>query len=458
VAAPLISLRGASVAHREGLPPVLHDVSLEVHRGDWTAVVGENGSGKTTLLAALGGVLAPCAGSIDRAHPLRVALLLQEPDNQLVASSVAHELALSVPLDVAADARRARIADAVDRFELGLLLGRNPHQLSGGEKQRLALATVWLESPDVLLLDEPLSFLDDEMRERILAFVREMNAAGVAVVWATPGDDAKFARHVIVLKQGRTSGHDEAARIDADFEHAAVHITEMAPEPASIPVICNAEAQPRVRFEAVSFGYDQKPVLQRLDFSALPSESIAVTGRNGSGKSTLLLLAGGALAPSSGRIERRVREHGVLYLPQSPERLFFAESVMEEILFGLLRRGVASETARHRAEAALDQAGLEAGVFATRSPFELSFGEMRRVAFAIAYALEPDLLLLDEPASGLDARGIVALGRLLDSTARRGATVLVASHERGALTRHHRVLELREGALHATARARAGGD
>lgn len=434
MALPLISLVDASVAHREGLPPAIHDIALELHRGDWIAVAGDNGSGKTTLLATLGGVLPLRSGAMERAPGLRVALLLQDPDDQMVASSVEHELALSVPLDVDEATRRARTSAAIERFELTQFLTRNPHRLSGGEKQRLAMATVWLEAPDVLLLDEPLSFLDDAMRERVISFVREMNANGTAVVWATPGgDDVELAQSALTLREGRIAGHAPA------------------PEPGQDSSVIRRETRrvtkERVAFDSVSFSYDERCVLERVSLQASGSQRITVTGRNGSGKSTLLLLAGGAMAPSSGRITRSVEERGVMYLPQSPERLFFAESVMEEICFGLERRGLSIEAARTRAEEALNRAGLDAGHFAARSPFELSFGEMRRVAFAIASALDPDLLLLDEPASCLDARGRDILDKLVRHAAERGAAVIVASHERRGELECDRTLELRDGAL-----------
>jgi len=434
VALPLITLVDAVVAHRDELPPAISEVSLDVARGDWIAVVGDNGSGKTTLLATLGGVLPLRSGTMERAPGLRVALLLQDPDDQMVASSVEHELVLSVPLDVDAVTRRSRISASIERFELGEFLARNPHRLSGGEKQRLAFATAWLEAPDVLLLDEPLSFLDEVMRERVISFVREMNANGTAVVWATPGgDDVELAQHVITLRDGRMA---DSAR---------------APEPEqSSPVFPRATrilGKDRVVFDAVSFSYDKRRVIDEASLVATAGERILLTGRNGSGKSTLLLLAGGAIAPSSGRITRTVEERGVMYLPQSPERLFFAETVMEEICFGLERRGLSIETARKRAEEALNRVGLDAGHFAQRSPFELSFGEMRRVAFAIASALDPDLLLLDEPASGLDARGRAVLESLVGHAAGRGAAVIVASHERGAALACDRTLELKGGAL-----------
>ena len=438
MALPLITLVDAVVAHRDELPPAISEVSLDVSRGDWVAVVGDNGSGKTTLLATLGGVLPLRSGSQERTSGLRVALLLQDPDDQMVASSVEHELVLSVPLDVDAVTRRSRISAAIERFELGEFLARNPHRLSGGEKQRLAFATAWLEAPDVLLLDEPLSFLDQVMRERVISFVREMNANGTAVVWATPGgDDVELAQRVMTLRDGRIA--DRAIPVETE------HHVDIAPRAF--------QRSTRVTFDAVSFSYDKRRVIDEASLVAMAGQRILVTGRNGSGKSTLLLLAGGAIAPSSGRITRAVEERGVMYLPQSPERLFFAETVMEEICFGLERRGLSIETARKRAEEALNRVGLDAGHFAPRSPFELSFGEMRRVAFAIASALDPDLLLLDEPASCLDARGRAVLESLVGHAAGRGAAVIVASHERGAALACDRMLELKGGTLFEVADA-----
>ena len=449
MASPLIDLRDATVAHAGELPPVLHEVSLTVERGDWIAVTGDNGSGKTTLLAALGGVLALRSGRLERAPNQRTALLLQEPDNQLVASSVRRELALSVPRDVDEHSRQARIDAAIDRFELKALLDRNPHRLSGGEKQRLALATVWLESPDVLLLDEPLAYLDDEMRERVITFVRDLNAGGVAIVWATPGgDDVSLARDVIVLREGRISVASDRGWRPAGPPRRASHRVRRREWRAREGLLADrtrdTSERERLRLESVTFAYNGTPVFSDLNVEASPGECVGIAGRNGSGKSTLLLLAGGALQPASGRVVRDTREHGVLYLPQSPERLFFAETVMEEVAFGLERRGVAREAARERASAALAHASLDPERFASRSPFELSVGEMRRVAFAIAFALEPDLLLLDEPASCLDDAGLTVIDDLVGHATKRGAAVLMASH---ALLKSacDRILTLQDG-------------
>jgi len=461
MASPLITLHEATVAFQEDTPPAIERVSLAIERGSWTAIVGDNGSGKTTLLAAIGGVLSLRDGRIERAPGVRSALLLQEPDNQFVATSVAHELALSIPADVDGPGRRARLTEAIERYSLSAILGRNPHRLSGGEKQRLALATVWLEDPDVLLLDEPLAYLDCETRAQVVGFVRELNDRGVAIVWATPGgDDARLARDTVVLDHGRAvlpgpSGATSAGVVEtgpggrgaAGWRHDRNRTSgptaaqgEERGTHAGAPVV--------LRFEGVSFAYDGPPVLRDLTFDLRAGECVGVTGANSTGKSTLLLVAGGALRPAAGRVLRDAGEHGTVYLPQSPERLFFAETVLEEVSFGLERRGTARAAARERAREALHAVSLEPAAFGTRSPFQLSFGEMRRVAFAIAAALEPRLLLLDEPASCLDKAGERVLDQLVGARTAAGGAVLVASHDLEHLGRLcERVLRLPEGRL-----------
>ena len=414
----MLTLRDATV-HFEGSPrPALNRVSLEIHKGSWTAIAGPNGSGKSTLLTALAGLLPLGGGSIERIGPVRVALLQQDADNQLVATSVRHELALSVPAEVPSPDADARIAAAIDRFQLGDFLERNPHQLSGGEKQRVACATVWLEAPNVLLLDEPLAFLDRDGREAVIDLVRAANSVGTAVVWATPGDDVHLARTIVSLDKGNIVPNPE------------IELASYIDEPRRVP---HARGDVIVNARGVRFSYGERTILQSVDLEIARGQCTGILGPNGAGKTTLLLLLGGALQSSSGRVQSVLRGHGVLYLPQSPERMFFAETVREEILFGLKR--LPSQAKRDAsafdsiARASLEAAGLDAAAIIDRSPFELSVGEMRRVAFAIAHALAPELLLLDEPSTSLDAGGHAALRRLVDARLDAGAGVVVASHD-----------------------------
>jgi len=411
---------------------ILHDITLRVERGEWLAVIGPNGSGKSTLLHAIAGAVEVSAGSVeyDDGRAPRMALLLQEPDNQFVASSVRDELWLSIPADQ--DRRRAggRIEEAMTRFELRDFADRNPHRLSGGEKQRLALATVWLADPQVLLLDEPTSYLDPEQSHRCGQFVRELNEAGVAVVWAGPDEsEAHDAGRTLHLEEGRSvAGIGPTAR----------------PSPA--PPFRTAERSQNpgnvlVALQNVRFAYDRATVLGALSMEIRQGECVGVAGANGSGKSTLLGLISGMLEPSGGNVRREFRrpvENGaqqVFHLLQSPERLFFAETVLEEATFGLASLGVPAPSRRERANAALLRVGLAPERFAERSPFTLSLGEMRRLAFAIALTLEPRLLVLDEPTSCLDAEGKTLFVDVVRHALDRGGAVVVASHDVTVLER-----------------------
>jgi energy-coupling factor transport system ATP-binding protein len=381
-----------------------------------------------------------------------VALLLQEPDNQFVASSVRNELLLSIETSLNTVTRDKRIAEAVERFSLDFLLERNPHRISGGEKQRLALATVWLSDPEVLLLDEPASYLDAAERERCVGFVRELNRAGVTVVWATPGgDDIRDASRAVYLsageicfdgpaevfeKEARAKGFDvllfdglSPARGEAIVQGADVAASVGRPSTGRIVI----------SMDACSFAYDEVEVFRGVSGDIRALETVGIAGKNGSGKSTLLSLFGGVLEPTGGKIRRTYLkpvekragrpEQGVFYLFQSPERLFFAETVFEEVAFGLKSLGVNRGELARRVEDALSRTGLAPGVFIERSPFSLSLGEMRRLAFAIAFALRPKLLLLDEPASCLDTAGRTILGGLIEASRSEGSTVVIASHD-----------------------------
>lgn len=417
--------------------PILRDVTLAVRAGLWIALVGRNGAGKSTLLAALASLRPLDRGTIafhDGVRP-NVAMLLQEPDNQLVASSVYRELEFSLPAQT--DEPHAAIVEATRRFGLEGTWRRNPHRLSGGEKQRLALATVWLQRPDVVLLDEPTAFLDPPSTRRCVAFVEEMHAAGASVVWAGPGeDDVERADTVVCLEDGAITFQGDTAawrrwpgRDDFAF----------SPPPPPQGGVAGAGDAVAV-FEGVSFDYGSGPVLSGVDLSVRSGECLGVTGSNGAGKSTLLLLAGGALAPTAGQVTGG--GGAVFYLPQSPERMFFAETVEEEVAFGLRRRGVSKDEARRRAHAALEDVGLAPARIARRQPFDLSFGEMRRVAFAVASVLEPALLLLDEPTACLDPRGVGLFYDLIERERSRGTAVVVASHDPRAVSVCDRVIEL----------------
>jgi energy-coupling factor transport system ATP-binding protein len=436
----MIKLRNITVSlpHGSANPAtILNGISLSVEAGEWVVLTGPNGSGKTTLLMTIAGLVPAAAGEVltegAAGEGTAVGLLLQEPDNQFVASSVRNELVLSLPPSLEERARAERLSQAVEQFSLRPFLNRNPHHLSGGEKQRLAFATVWLANPRLLLLDEPTSYLDALERERLVRFVEGLNGDGITVVWAAPfADGSTAARRVIRLEGGRVRYDGPAA------DYAGGGHDGGAPERRVLgrsvtPRLLEGPSAVAVR--GVSFGYEDRPVFVNLSMEVRRGECVALWGRNGSGKSTLLGLMSGVFEPAAGDIRRlypRAVDKGrqnLFYLFQNPERLFFAESVFEEIAFGLKSLETDPERIERRVDEVLDRVGLPPRKFRDRMPFSLSFGEMRRLAFAIVLALDPLFLLMDEPASCLDADGVAVLLELIEHFRDKGHTVVIASHD-----------------------------
>jgi energy-coupling factor transporter ATP-binding protein EcfA2 len=489
----MIKLTGVSVTlpgENGGTQEVLKNINLNIPTGEWLALTGPNGSGKTTLLKALAGVVDLASGSITyqgwaKGDPV-FSLVLQDPDNQFVASSVQSELLLSIgsrkTAGGKADAwdtgsREALMHDTMKRFELDAYAGRNPHRLSGGEKQRLAMAIVWLSDPDVLLLDEPVSFLDEYSRSRCTDFVRELHEKGVTVIWVSPGGDELLPAGVIAyLEDGELKfsgardrffsfanrnacGHMlprifvlgekivEALKARETEEYggkSGVADVRAGGEDSTAPKrSSNQTSHPGkakvLGYNDVSFAYRSgREVIRNVAFDVISGECLGVTGPSGSGKTTLIELAGGVLKPSSGKIERirRRRAEGgttflseTFYLFQSPERMFFTDSIAAEIAFGLKHIGIDGEDRFSHATHALARVGLDLELLLNRSPFHLSFGEMRRLALAIAISMQPELLLIDEPTSCLDVMGKETVLAVLAAWKEQGSTVMIASHD-----------------------------
>jgi len=515
----MIRLRDVSVELPAGSPnakTIIDSVTLEIRDGEWVALLGANGSGKTTLLHTIARLAPTASGRIDYSPKAgdsglsdatpRISLLLQEPDNQFISTSVRHELELSA--SVGSPTAGRHIEEAIENFGLAALLGRNPHRLSGGEKQRLALATVWLQAPEILLLDEPTAYLDDEAAALCREFVNEAHRSGITVVWATPGgEDLLYADLIVCIGDGRllfdgaidelyawatakeydfirptvralaercadamVAPADQEQFLETADSSAAALADKLAPLIAAAGAAQYARASldtpstdtvsdddSVVRFESVGFAFDTTLAVEGVDLTVGRGECVGLAGHNGAGKSTVLGLSAGVHKPKTGKLLRkhtRAAEGGrqnVFYLFQSPERLFFAETVSEELSFGMTRLGLSPGECERRCRSALEAVGLEPRVFLPRAPLTLSPGEMRRVAFAIALSLEPEFLLLDEPTSCLDPGGRAAVESIVQDRRKRGETTMIASHDASFLAGVcDRIAWLREGRIETT--------
>ena len=436
----LVSVDNLSFAYPGGGPAV-RDVSLELAVGEVVALLGPSGSGKSTLLRALAGLVphfhggrfsgrVEIAGLDTRSHgPAElagtVASVFQDPEDQVVMTRVENEVAFGLEnLGVAPELIWPRVEAALADVGASQLWARRTVELSGGELQRVCLASALALEPQLLLLDEPTSQLDAGGAEGFLAAVEQAHCA--VVLCEQRVDRAlAIADRVIMMEEGRVV-------LDAPVAEARVWLSARRPRYAGGLIAHDPDRRtqagaPLVRLDDVHFSYGDGPdVLGGISLVVHRGEIVALEGQNGSGKTTLARIAAGLLQPTSGTVTREGR---ATYLSQDPGRYLVRETAIEEVALGVAGDEV-------RAAAALERFGLS---FATcRHPRDLSSGERERLGIAAVSVPEPDLLVLDEPTRGIDPDRKAALAAWLLEQADAGRGVLVATHD-PLLPAHRRV-------------------
>lgn len=443
----LVRADGLSFQYRQADTPALRDVSFTAEAGQMLLIAGRSGCGKSTLVRAVNGLIphryrGELSGSVTvagrdvastslRDLAISVGTVLQNPARQIVASTVEAELAfgpenLGVPV---ADIRR-RIAEVAQSCEITDLLGRETATLSGGQQQMLAIAGVFMLDPGIVVVDEPLANLDPAAAVRTLGMLRRLADRGAAVLIVEHRVeevlDVAEPDAVLYLEDGRTAYFGDAAgflavadpsQVKLPFAAVLEHYRRLGhrpdvPPPRTVREI-SSDLPPRLDYRKVHAGYDGEEVLHGVSAAFPPGRTVAVIGANGSGKSTLLKTAMRLLPVTAGEVfvdgepvaSKSVAElaRSVGYVFQNPSQMFFARTVTEELLFGAKNFGIARDEAVELAERSLARANLpELSELGQRPPLTLSFGQQKRLALAIALALRPRTLVLDEPTAGQD--------------------------------------------------------
>lgn len=442
----MIRVQDFSYRYQGAGQPALRGVDLEVERGEFVLLTGPSGCGKSTLALALAGFLfsqfnGESSGEIKFAghdlretpiyeHADRVGLIQQNPENQFVALTVEDEIVFGL------ENRRWSRAKMEERLTWSLqavgcdhLRRRKLSTLSGGEKQKIALAAVLAFQPQVIIFDEPTSSLDPPSTREIFELILRLQAESDLTLLVIE-HKLDFLRRAnprqVVMESGRILTQDRSTLPGLKLD---IH----SPVNPSLP------SSPLISLDNISVELEEKRILEEVSFQIRAGELISLLGPNGSGKSTLLLTILGLIEPESGAVAYPGLETGkgrtsdlagqIGLVFQNPDHQLFASTVWEEAVFAPRRFGMAGSQFEDRARELLVRAGLEGRL--EDHPYRLSFGQKRRLNLVSVLAYQPAVLLLDEIFIGQDRENAAFLLQLLVDFTAGGGSVIMVNHNPG---------------------------
>jgi energy-coupling factor transport system ATP-binding protein len=439
---PTLHVNNLSFRYRDRESPAIRDISFETTPGEILLIAGASGCGKTTLIRCVNGLIPRSykgemqgqvllKGEETSGWPLsrisqQIGTVLQDPERQILGTRVLNEVAFGLEnLGLPREQIRERVDEALSFINIRHLRDRETFNLSGGEKQKVALAGVLAMRPSILLLDEPLASLDPASAQDTLDTIRLLADRGMTILLVEHRvEDVLRIRpdRVMFLAEGEIR---YLGGIDGLYQHVnysevklpAERIVESArlvPAPPELNVLPSAAGQPAdvlVRFEKVSFGYEEgTQVLSEISLDIKRGDVIAVLGANGAGKTTFVKHAIGLLKPKAGRVlvdgldtrEASVAEiaRTLGYVFQSPSHMLFAPSVYEELAFGPTNLRHPKEQIEKEVREALRIVNLSDKE--KDPPLALSFGQQKRVSIAAILAMRSRILVMDEPTAGQD--------------------------------------------------------
>jgi energy-coupling factor transport system ATP-binding protein len=482
----VIHFRNVSLIYPNSDTTVFENVSFDIGEGEFALLIGSTGIGKSSALKLMngliphhtGGILSgdiEVAGNSTRAvKPGELAHLIgivgQNPKNGFVTDIVEEEIAFALEaLALPQDVMRKRVEEVLDLMALTALRGRSVGTLSGGQAQRVAIASALVLEPKIILLDEPTSALDPIAADEVLSTLhRIVHDLGITVIMAEHRIERvlQFIDQIIYINaQGEVIVGDPAEIMKISNIAPPVVEAARALGLSEIPLTIRQARKvfPRVgqrvspgvesgfgsdskdvpsltcsiEIKKLSLSYGDDLIIRELNLEIFPGQITAIMGRNGVGKSTLLRAIAGIISPGEGNIKvlgsgpeqisPEVRRSSIGFIPQNPSDLFYNESVNLECTSADQDSDLSPGETKRALENLLGEKDL--GEIISRHPRDLSEGQKLLLAIAITSASVPRILILDEPTRGLDYQSKTLLIEILKGFASDGVTVLLASHD-----------------------------
>ena len=473
--------------------PTLKNIHLSIEQGETVLILGPSGSGKSTLGHLINGLApnaykGTVTGRMEVAgHPVgqtdiftlsnKVGTVLQDTDGQFLGLTVAEDIAFALEnLAVDGTTMHQKVQYWAEKVRLNQLLAHRPQDLSGGQKQRVSMAGVMIGETPILLFDEPLANLDPKTGKEAMELIEELKneLSATVVIIEHRLEDVLHCKvdRILVMQEGQiisdstpqkllTSdtlaqmGIREPLYISA-MRYAGLDLANFHPidslanldlaiqkekfqnwQKAQGQKILSQQTNPLLELDHVSCGYDQKLILKNLSMSIHQGEMVAIVGENGAGKSTLIKLICGFIPLQNGRMQFKgndltkdsIKERAdkIGYVMQNPNQMISQNIVFDEVALGLKLRGVDQETIQQKVHEVLKICGL----FPFRNwPIQaLSYGQKKRVTIASMLALEPEILILDEPTAGQDLAHYTQMMDFLEQLNRQGVTIILVTHD-----------------------------
>lgn len=473
--------------------PTLKNIHLSIEQGETVLILGPSGSGKSTLGHLINGLApnaykGTVTGRMEVAgHPIgqtdiftlsnEVGTVLQDTDGQFLGLTVAEDIAFALEnLAVDGTTMHQKVQYWAEKVRLNQLLAHRPQDLSGGQKQRVSMAGVMIGETPILLFDEPLANLDPKTGKEAMELIEELKneLSATVVIIEHRLEDVLHCKvdRILVMQEGQiisdstpqkllTSdtlaqmGIREPLYISA-MRYAGLDLANFHPidslanldlaiqkekfqnwQKAQSQKILSQQTKPLLELDHVSCGYDQKLILKNLSMSIHQGEMVAIVGENGAGKSTLIKLICGFIPLQNGRMQFKgndltkesIKERAdkIGYVMQNPNQMISQNIVFDEVALGLKLRGVDQETIQQKVHEVLKICGL----FPFRNwPIQaLSYGQKKRVTIASMLALEPEILILDEPTAGQDLAHYTQMMDFLEQLNRQGVTIILVTHD-----------------------------
>ncbi len=473
----IIEFRNVSYSKNNNM--ILENISFSLKKNKYNVIIGKNGSGKSTILKLIVGLEKISGGKIfidneelvykrDELYKIRkkTGIVFQESNEHIIGETVAESLIFGMENNrIPFEKMKENMDKYIKLFQLENIIDKKTVNLSGGEKQKVALAGAVITEPEIILLDEVTEMWDKATKDKMNGIIEEFLKDGKTVVSVThnPEEIKRSDNIVFITEEGKivTGKLEEVNKIIEEKENTEINHEVISEYSADLTKISLKEEEIKVKIKDISYYYEKERKIIESFSVNIPKNSItAITGKSGTGKTTLIeIISGLAFLGEnfSGKIEYNFRNENkekedeklLLYKNISERELyeirkrmgivfqntgeqFFSGTVLEELEYNITKKykikNKKSKELNDKIKEIAELFGYDEK-FLMKSPFVLSGGEKKMLGLALAVCLEPEILILDEPTGALDYNMTIKFMKIVEKMKKNGTTVILVTHD-----------------------------